>query len=54
MDWWKRYLTKYGRCEFETQLSQTFLTAYFRRSPLLKQVKNAVGGFGKKVVSALM
>ena len=37
-----------GSCEFETRLKRNFLPAYFRLSPLLKHVRKAVGGFGKK------
>ena len=36
---------------FETSLRQTFSPAYVCLSPLLKFVRKAVGGFGKKVVS---
>ena len=34
--------------EFNPRLSQLFLPAYFRLSPLQKHVRKVVGGFGKK------
>ena len=39
-----------GGCEFDPQLRRTFFPAYFRLSPLQKNVRKVVGGFGKKVV----
>ena len=41
-------------CEFETRLRRNLFLAYFRLSPLLKHVRKAVGGFGKKFVSVLV
>ena len=38
-----------GGCEFDPRLRQTFFPAYFCFSPLQKQVRNVVGGFGKKI-----
>ena len=36
--------------EFDTQLRRTFFPTYFRLSPLLKHVREVVGGIGKKLV----
>ena len=45
MTWW---------CEFKTPLRRNFFLAYFRLSPLLKNVRKLVSGFGKKVVLVLV
>ena len=37
-----------GGCEFDPRLRRLFFPAYFRLSPLQKDVRKVVGGFGKK------
>ena len=39
-----------GDREFDTRLRRTFFPAYFGLSPLLKHVRKAVDGFGKKEI----
>ena len=42
-----------GGCEFDMRLRRTFFLAYFCFSPL-KHVRNGIGGFGKKIMLALV
>ena len=43
-----------GGCEFDAWLRQTFFSAYFCLSCVLKHVRKVVDGFGKKVVLVLV